>query len=56
MGVADFLAEGSAKATAHALYDRKRGELVQLAYELGTESNWHSDTRAGTSGQVVAAR
>ena len=40
LGTADFAAEGTTPAQVQALYDRKTGQWLRLAYELGTTSNW----------------
>lgn len=50
-GTADFADEGTTAAQVQALYDRKTGQWLHLAYELGTTSNW-----ADTSDPVVAVR
>lgn len=43
LGTADFADEGSAGAQVHALYDRRTGQWLRLAYELGTTANWAPD-------------
>lgn len=40
VGSADFRAEGTTPAMVHGLYDRKTGEWINVAYELGTTANW----------------
>lgn len=50
-GTADFASEGTTAAQVDALYDRKTGQWLRVAYELGTTSNWGDATEAS-----VAAR
>jgi len=51
LGTADFASEGTTAAQVNALYDRKTGEWIRVAYELGTTSNWGDGADA-----AVAAR
>lgn len=49
LATADFGAEGATPAQVDALYDRRTGQWLRVAYELGTTSNWADQP-------VVAAR
>lgn len=40
VGTADFGVEGTTAAQVEALYDRRNGQWLRVAYELGTTSNW----------------
>ena len=51
LGTADFASEGTTSAQVDALYDRKTGQWLRVAYELGTTSNWGDEPDA-----AVAAR
>lgn len=51
LGTADFASEGTTAAQVDALYDRRTGQWLRVAYELGTTSNWGDETEAS-----VAAR
>ena len=51
LGTADFASEGTTAAQVNALYDRKTGQWLRVAYELGTTSNWGDESEA-----AVAAR
>ena len=46
LGTADFASEGTAAAQVDALYDRKTGQWLRVAYEIGTTSNWGDETEA----------